>query len=163
MVLHIRLQEALEITASQSLDAIVYKDQMRMSYWQYRNYKADLRPAIIMDGTLPSLNKSLTTYQKSDGSYEFIPNSALTGNIGLAVSQNIQFTGGKIYLQSQIERIEQLDGNKKPDGSAFPLQFFGIRRVSIAKVNSIRRRRTDYCFIFFRVMYNWLIINLSLF
>jgi len=120
MVLHIGLQEALEIAASQSLDAIVYKDQMRMSYWQYRNYKADLRPAITMDGTLPSLNKSLTTYQKSDGSYEFIPNSALTGNIGLAVSQNIPFTGGKIYLQSQIERIEQLDGNKKTGWLSVP-------------------------------------------
>lgn len=112
-VLRIGLREALEIAASQSLDAIVCKDQLRISYWQYRNYKADLRPEIIMDGALPSLNKSLTPYQRADGSYEFIPNRSLTGNLGLAVSQNIPFTGGKIYLQSQIERIEQLDGNKR--------------------------------------------------
>ena len=32
---------------------------LRIAYWQYRNYRADLYPRITLDGTLSSLNRSL--------------------------------------------------------------------------------------------------------
>lgn len=63
------LSEALDIASEQSLDAMVAKDQMRVSYWQFRNYQADMLPALTFEGTLPSLNRLLTEYQKEDGTY----------------------------------------------------------------------------------------------
>lgn len=114
------LAEALDIAASQSLDAMVARDQMRVAYWQFRDYKADLLPALTFDGTLPSLNRSLSAYQKEDGSYEFIPNSSLSENAGLSLSQNIPYTGGKISIQSQLQRIDQLDGDRKTNWLSVP-------------------------------------------
>lgn len=118
--IRLSLGEALDIAASQSLDAMVARDQMRVAYWQFRDFKADLLPALTLDGTLPSLNRSLSAYQKEDGSYEFIPNSSLSENAGLTLSQNIPYTGGKISIQSQLQRIDQLDGDRKTSWLSVP-------------------------------------------
>lgn len=120
ITLRLSLREALDIAASQSLEAMVARDQMRVAYWQYRDFKADLLPSLTFDGTLPSLNRSLSAYQKEDGSYEFIPNSSLSENAGLSLSQNIPYTGGKISIQSQLQRIDQLDGDRKTSWLSVP-------------------------------------------
>lgn len=118
--LRLTLEEALRLASSQSVEAMVAKNQMRAAYWQFRNYKAELLPSLTLDGTLPSLNRSLSAYQKEDGSYEFIPNSSLSENVGLSLSQNIPYTGGKISIQSQLQRIDQLDGDKKTNWLSVP-------------------------------------------
>lgn len=120
VTLRLSLREALDIASSQSLEAMVARDQMRVAYWQYRDFKADLLPSLTFDGTLPSLNRSLSAYQKEDGSYEFIPNSSLSENAGLTLSQNIPYTGGKISIQSQLQRIDQLDGDRKTSWLSVP-------------------------------------------
>ena len=118
--LHLTLDEALAMAATQSVDALVAKDEMRSAYWTYRNYKADLLPSLTFSGTLPSLNKSLSSYQKEDGSYEFIPSRSLSEYAGLSLSQNIPYTGGKISIQSQLQRLDQLDGSDKTNWLSVP-------------------------------------------
>lgn len=105
----IALDQALAIAEDQSLEALEAKNFLRIAYWEYRSYRADLLPNIVMDGTLPNLNKSLTNYQNEDGSFSFIPNRLLSENLSLAVTQNIPQTGGTISVETQIQRIDQLD------------------------------------------------------
>jgi outer membrane protein TolC len=102
------LEEAFTLAKNQSLDASIARNIFLNAFWQYRNYKAELLPNVVMEGTLPSLNRSLGTYQKEDGSYGFVKNNILTENLSLSVSQNIPFTGGVLSLQSQLQRMDQL-------------------------------------------------------
>lgn len=118
--LRLTLDEALALASVQSVDAMVAKNTMRAAYWRYRNYKAELLPSLTFNGTLPSLNKSLSSYQKEDGSYEFVPSSLLTENAGLSLSQNIPYTGGTISVQSQLQRIDQLDGDRRTSWLSVP-------------------------------------------
>ena len=108
--MRLTLDQALAIASVQSIDAMIAKNTLESAYWTYRNYKADLLPSMTFSGTLPSLNRSLTNYQKEDGTYEFIPSSSLSGSAGLSITQNIPYTGGTISIQSQLQRIQQLDG-----------------------------------------------------
>lgn len=108
--MRLTLDQALAIASVQSIDAMIAKNTLESAYWTYRNYKADLLPSMTFSGTLPSLNRSLTNYQKEDGTYEFIPSSSLSGSAGLSITQNIPYTGGTILIQSQLQRIQQLDG-----------------------------------------------------
>ena len=64
------LAEALEIGRQQSLDSKENSNNLRIAYWQYRNNTAGLYPNISLEGTLPSLNRSLSSYQQSDGVYK---------------------------------------------------------------------------------------------
>ena len=69
--LSLSMDQALNIARIFSIDAIVARNTLQIAYWSYRNYKADLLPGMVLDGTLPSLDKSLSSYQKEDGTYAF--------------------------------------------------------------------------------------------
>jgi outer membrane protein TolC len=103
------LEEAFILAEKQSLEASIVRNTFLNSFWQYRNYKAELLPNIVLDGTLPALNRSLEVYQKEDGSYGFVKNNTLTETLSLSIEQNIPFTGGVLSIQSQLHRIDQLD------------------------------------------------------
>ena len=50
------IEEALVMGREQSLVSKENRNTMRIAYWQYRNYRADLFPSVTLDATLPSLN-----------------------------------------------------------------------------------------------------------
>jgi outer membrane protein TolC len=102
------LSEAFTIAEEQSLDASVARNLFLNSFWRYRNYKADLLPNVVLEGTLPNLSRSLSSYLKEDGTYGFIKNNTLIENMGISVNQNIALTGGTLSLQSQLQRIDNL-------------------------------------------------------
>jgi outer membrane protein TolC len=108
------LEEAFILAEHQSLDASIARNMLLNATWQYRNYKSELLPNVVLDGTFPSLNRSLSTYQKEDGSYGFVENNTLVENLSLSVQQNIPFTGGVFAVESQLQRIDQL--NNKTTG-----------------------------------------------
>lgn len=104
----ITLQEALQIALDQSQEAKEAMNNLEIASWMYRNYKATLLPNVIMEGTLPSLNKSLNTYQSEDGSYHFVPNRSISENLSLSVTQNIPQTGGRISIGTELMRMDQI-------------------------------------------------------
>lgn len=128
-VLYLSLEEALHIGREQSLVSKEAHNSMRISYWQYRNYRASLFPNVYLDGTLPSLNRSLSQYQQENGIYKFIPNNYIKESLGLTVSQAIPFTGGQVYLQSQIERIDQLGRPRTGSFLTIPFTFTLVQPV----------------------------------
>ena len=120
---HLSLEEALKIAREQSLDALVAKNQMRIAYWQYRNYRADLLPSMTLSGTLPSLDRSISNYLKEDGTYKFVSSSSISEQLSLSIDQNIPFTGGKISIESIAQRMDELEGNKRTDYMSIPVSI----------------------------------------
>ena len=116
------IYEAFKLAEERSLDALVAKNMLLTAHWQYRNYKAILLPNVVLEGTLPSLNRSLNPYLKKDGSYGFVKNNSLTENVSFSVTQNIPFSGGSVSMQSQLQRIDQL-GEGKTGYLSIPFSF----------------------------------------
>ncbi|MCD7973714.1 MAG: TolC family protein [Candidatus Azobacteroides sp.] len=117
------LQDAFKLAENQSLDALVAKNTILSAYWAYRNYRAELLPNVTLEGTLPALNRSLSAYLKEDGTYGFIKNNYVTGDLTLSVTQNIPFTGGYFSVQSQLQRIDQLGENHTTGYLSVPFSF----------------------------------------
>lgn len=110
--LELTLEEALALGRDQSIASKENENIMFKAWWSYRNYRAGLLPNITLGGTLPSLNRSLNTYQKEDGTYTFIPNNYISEMLNLTVSQAIPFTGGMLYIESGLERMDQLGADR---------------------------------------------------
>lgn len=110
----ITLNEAIAMARVQSVDAAVALNELKTAYWEYRTFRADLLPEVNLTGTLPSYNKSYSSYQNSDGSYSFVRNNTLGLSGYLSIDQNIWLTGGKLSLTSSLDYFEQLnsDGNR---------------------------------------------------
>lgn len=116
----VTLEEAIRLAQERSLDAMVARNTLRSAYWQYRNFRAELLPNVSLEGTLPSFDRSMSSYLKEDGTYTFVSSNSVGGSLSVAVTQNIPWTGGSVSLQSQLERIDQLDGERRTDYMSVP-------------------------------------------
>ena len=119
----ITLREAIALAREQSLDALEARRELHAAAWQYRNYKADLLPRVVIGGTLPSLNKSYSRYQNEDGSYTFVTTSMLAESLTFSVEQAIGLTGGTLSLESSVDQVEQIGDASSRRVSSVPVSL----------------------------------------
>lgn len=108
------LSEVIQLAKDQSPQAILAKHRFRASYWQYKTYKADYLPSIKMTTTPLDYNRALMSSLQKDG-YEYIKVNSNTSSLGFELNQNIGLTGGRFYVTTSLDRVD--DFNK--DSSSF--------------------------------------------
>lgn len=132
-------EEVIQLAREQSPQAILAKHRFRAAYWQYRTYVAELRPILTLNGTIPQFTRSLVRYQNPDGTYNYIEENSNTTSLGLSLSQNIGFTGGQIFIRSNLERTDLLGANKTtsymsvPVSIGFSQPLFAMNRLKWSK------------------------------
>lgn len=102
------LSDVIRIANEQSLDAILAKHRFRASYWAYRSYKAEYLPGLTLSGTIPNFDRSVYW---DENTQNIIEKNSITNFGQLSLSQNFALTGGSISLQSDLQQINQLDGD----------------------------------------------------
>lgn len=133
--LTITLDDAIARARVQSVNAAVALNELRTSYWEYRTYKAELLPEINFSSKLPGYYKQYSTYQSEDGTYNFVRNNYMQMNGELSVDQNIWFTGGTLSLNTSLDFLRQLDGDKYNRFMSIPVALtlsqpiFGVNTV----------------------------------
>lgn len=108
----ITLEEAIDLARLQSVDAAVALNELKTAYWEYRTFRANLLPEMNLSATLPAYNKRYNSYQQEDGSYTFVRNNYMEMNGEISIDQNIWLTGGKLSLNTSLDFLKQLDGQK---------------------------------------------------
>lgn len=126
--------EVLQLAKDQSPQAILAKHRFRASYWEYRTYKAEFLPSLTMNATLPEYNRSLTKYQKDDGSFKYIETNSNTTSLGFELNQNIGLTGGRLYVSSSLDRNDDFKNDSSsyksvPYQIGFTQPIFGFNRL----------------------------------
>ncbi|MEN8225645.1 MAG: TolC family protein [Bacteroidota bacterium] len=116
---YLSLDDVIYMAHQQSPDALIAKHQFRSSYWEYRSYKGEYLPGLVLDGTTPFYNRSITPITQDDGTKKYREVNQSDANLELSLSQRIGFTGGRISLNSSLGRLDDFtleDG--KPSYSA---------------------------------------------
>jgi outer membrane protein TolC len=108
-LLTLSLEDVLKLARDQSPDAILAKHRYRGSYWQYRTYRAEFLPSLVLNGTLPDFNRSISSITLPDGSDRFIERNTINSLASASLTQNIGLTGGQIFLNTELQRIDNLD------------------------------------------------------
>ena len=133
MVLHaqslprmLSLEDVIAIAREQSPDALSSQHRYRSSYWQYRNYKAGLMPMLTLDGTLPSLSRSIEKITTKEGDF-FIERNLASYDAALSLTKNIGLTGGQIFLNSDLQRIDLFSDTTRTSYLSSPFNI-GIRQ-----------------------------------
>lgn len=117
------LEEVIGMASEKSLDAVRAKHRYKGSYWQYRAYKAGYLPQLSLEATIPSLNRSISPITLPDGSDIFINRSLANSSASLSLSQNIGFTGGRLFLNSGIQRIDLIRDSITTTFSSTPISI----------------------------------------
>lgn len=108
----IRLDDAIMMARVQSVDAAVALNELKKAYWEYRTYRASLLPEVNFNATIPAYNKKYNSYQQDDGSFTFLRSNYMQMNGEIGINQNVWFTGGTISLNTSLDYLRQLDGDK---------------------------------------------------
>lgn len=122
-LLRFTLEDVVRIAREQSPAAILAKHRFRGSYWEFRTHKAKFRPGLNLDATLPDLTRSIDKITLDDGSDAFVERSNASYSLGASLTQNIAPTGGSIFLRSDLERVDQLSGDRKSNYLTTPVSI----------------------------------------
>ena len=107
----LRFEDVITIAKTQSPDGLVAKNKYLGSYWKYRSYKASYMPMLTFDGTLPNINRSISKITLSDGSEIFKEQRSADYSMQMSLSKIIGITGGQLFLNSGIQRLDLYDNS----------------------------------------------------
>ncbi len=124
---YLSLDDVIYIAQQQSPDALIAKHRFRASYWEYRSFKADYLPGLVLNGTVPTYNRSISPVQQPDGSFEFKPLDQGGADARLSLTQEIGPTGGSISLYSKLSWYDNFTGN--PQQNPFSAEIVNVEYV----------------------------------
>lgn len=115
------LDEAIARGQVQGPDARIAQYDRDVAEWNYRALRAELLPALSLNGNAPGYLRSLTSLDLDDGSLSYILQERTFSSMNLAISQPIPLTGGNLRVSSGLSRITQSGGFGSSQWQAAPL------------------------------------------
>ncbi|OWP62528.1 hypothetical protein CDA63_13550 [Hymenobacter amundsenii] len=106
----ISLNDVIRQALSQSAVARQASTSRDQSYWQWRGYRANYRPQLGLQGTLPGFSRAVTPVVQPDGTTDFRAVRLNNSNLALTLSQNIGLTGGQVFVASEVQRFDDFNG-----------------------------------------------------
>jgi outer membrane protein TolC len=107
-------QEVIKLSEEQSPNALMAKHRFRASYWQYRTFVAQYRPSLTLTGITPDYSNSYDkVWNSTSNGYDYQSTNTLSNLGSLALSQNIGFTGGTIFINSDFTMFNDFENDSK--------------------------------------------------
>jgi outer membrane protein TolC len=97
------LQDVINLAKKQSPDALMAKHRFRSSFWEFKTFKAEYLPQLILNGTLPSLDKGIRK-QEINGETKYFTYNTSYEMLNLSLNQEIGITGGTLSVYSKLSR-----------------------------------------------------------
>ena len=102
------MSKAISEAKNGSVQALEAKQSFISTYWAWRAYQASRLPSLYLYGNVGNFNRSLSLLQSpDDGSMRYVSSFNMQNGIGLQARQNITFTGGTLYVYTDLNRIDQ--------------------------------------------------------
>ena len=114
--LKLSLNQVINLAQDQSLDAFINENMYLSSWWEYRAFKAQKRPWLVLGSTPVHYNNSIEVLTDTAGSY-FNHKDEFASSGALSLTQNIMTTGGNISVYSDLNRIKNYSTNTEKFGS----------------------------------------------
>lgn len=108
------LVEAIKVAKEQSIRAFMAKHRFRSSYWNYRSYRASYLPYLSANSTLFNLNRSIAknnVLENGQWVERYAESKSLNSSLGFSVMQQVPWTGGSIFMRSNLNRVDLLNGD----------------------------------------------------
>lgn len=100
------LSEVIEIATTQSPESFLTRHKFRAYYWRYRTHLANYLPSLSLSATLPSFERSISKITLPGGEDAFVERRLSTSSANLSIEKNLGFTGGKFFLNTNLDRID---------------------------------------------------------
>ena len=109
------LDGILSSVLSESYSATAAKNQLEIADANYDFYRSQLKPNVSLRASIPNYSKTSTPVIQPDGTISFTSIQQANSSLSLFATQVIPATGGTLFLNSDIQRFDDLS----LDGKAF--------------------------------------------
>ncbi|MEM6805612.1 MAG: TolC family protein [Bacteroidota bacterium] len=118
------LEQVIELAQERSIPAIRAKHKYLLSYWRYRHFKASYLPYISLNTNPINFNRSVIQRFDSEKNRDvFLPQQNIYSNANLSLYQRIGLTGGSVFLDSDIGRLQNIGESPITTYSVAPIRL----------------------------------------
>ena len=122
--IRLTLPDVIQIASKQSIDAFRNKNMYLASYWEYRFFQAERLPGISLRTNPLDFNRYLKKeYNFETNEDEYRLREYLDSDVAVSATQNVGFTGGQLFLRSELGMIKNLSGAQNTSYSATPFSI----------------------------------------
>jgi outer membrane protein len=107
------LSDIINLARAQSISAKQAETTRENRYWQYQTYRSNYRPQLTLDGVFPAFNRSYDEVRQPDGTIQFLPISYNNSQLNLRLSQSIGITGTQLFLNTNVNRFDNFEGDDR--------------------------------------------------
>lgn len=117
------LDSAIKIAADSSLSAFKAQNLYLSSYWEYRSFIAQKKPSLTLSASLLDYNRALTrVYNSVLNVNEYTEQQDVYSYANASVTQKLPFSGGTLYFDSELSRLQNFGENNDIRFSTVPLR-----------------------------------------
>jgi len=117
------LGEAIRLAADSSLTAFKAQNLYLASYWQYRTFVAQKKPLVSLNTNLIDFNNSMTeVYNSVLQINEYTHIQDISSGANASVRQNLPFSGGTLYFDSELNRVQNFGRTESTQYSTVPIR-----------------------------------------
>ena len=118
------LDEAIKLGAENSLQAFRVKNTFLSSYWKFRYYKAEKLPSFGLNASPFNYSNLYTrVLDRETNGYDYMMVKEVVSNVELQLSQKVGFTGGDLFVSSELERASNLNLENSTNYRSNPINF----------------------------------------
>ncbi len=122
--LRLTLDDAINMAADSSLSAVKAQRSYLSGYWEFRSYKAARLPSLTLNLTPARYNRNIVQRYDSEQDRDvFRTQQSYYASGGLSVKQNIDWTGGTVYLNSSLDFLRSFGDNPYTQFSSVPFRI----------------------------------------
>jgi outer membrane protein TolC len=120
----IDLQQSISLATDSSLQAFRIKNIYRSSYWEYKSYKAARLPSLTLSMTPVRYNRDFVSRYDSKNNIDIYRQQQSLYSYGnLSLSQNVDFTGGTFFIDSELGYFQNFGENPYAQFTSVPLRI----------------------------------------
>ncbi|HEU4584677.1 MAG TPA: TolC family protein [Gemmatimonadaceae bacterium] len=101
------LRDAISMAQERGLAGRAARNAREAAQWRQQAFSARRLPQLSLTGNLPQYNRAIIPVLQPGGETQFRTQSQTTSSLGLQLSQVIPFTGGQLFLSSELTRVDQ--------------------------------------------------------
>ena len=122
-VVKLDLQRTIEIANDSSLSAFRYQNLYLSGYWEYRTYKANRLPSLTLNLTPAKYYRYITQrYDSNEDMDVYREQQMFSASGGLSIKQNLDWTGGTFYIDSELDFMRNFGDSKSTQYSSIPVR-----------------------------------------
>ncbi len=131
------LSKAISIAKDSSLNAFITKNLYLSGYWRYHSFKASRLPSLTLNTRPLQYNQNFIKRYDSQNNIDIYKSQqSLNSSANLSLRQNIDFTGGVLFIDSDLGYLRSFGVDKSEQFSTIPIRI-GYRQ-SLFGYNSFK-------------------------